>query len=134
MNSVLSLLGRIGLSTIFIITGLQKIAGYAGTQQYMESVGVPGVLLPLVIALEVGGGLAVLTGTFTRWAALALAAFSLSAALLFHADFGDNAQAISFWKNVGLAGGFLALAAGTPGAYSIDAWLRRGARTAPATR
>ena len=62
MNNSLALLGRIGLSLIFIISGWAKIAGYAGTQQYMESAGVPGALLPLVIALEFGGGLAILAG------------------------------------------------------------------------
>ena len=74
MNASLSLLGRAGLSLIFIISGWGKIAGYAATQQYMESVGVPGGLLPLVIALELGGGLAILAGAFTRWIAIALAA------------------------------------------------------------
>jgi putative oxidoreductase len=92
----------------------------------MEAVGVPGGLLPLVIALELGGGLAILGGAFTRWIALALAAFSLVSAALFHADFGDAAQAINFWKNVAMAGGFLMLAAHGAGSYSLDqAWSRR---------
>lgn len=77
MNSIIPLLGRVGLSLIFIISGWGKIAGYAATQGYMASEGVPGELLPLVIALELGGGLAILAGLFTRWAAFALAAFSL---------------------------------------------------------
>jgi putative oxidoreductase len=73
-----------------------------------------------VIALELGGGLAILAGGFTRWIALALAAFSLVSAALFHADFGDAGQAINFWKNVAMAGGFLMLAAHGAGAYSLD--------------
>ena len=126
LDATASLLGRLGLSLIFIISGWGKIAGYAGTQQYMEAVGVPGGLLPLVIALELGGGLAILGGAFTRWIALALAAFSLASAALFHADFGDAAQAINFWKNVAMAGGFLMLAAHGAGSYSLDqAWSRR---------
>ena len=126
MNAYLSLLGRVGLSLIFIISGWGKIAGYAATQQYMEAMGVPGGLLPLVIALELGGGLAILAGAFTRWIALALAAFSLASAALFHADFGDAAQAINFWKNAALAGGFLMLAAHGAGTLSLDhAWSRR---------
>lgn len=129
MNNTLSLLGRIGLSLIFIISGWGKIAAYAGTQQYMESAGIPGALLPLVILLELGGGLAVLFGFFTRWIALAMAAFSLVSAMFFHANFGDQAQAINFMKNVAMAGGFLMLAAHGAGAFSLDAWLsrRRGA-------
>jgi len=125
-DASLALLGRVGLSLIFIISGWGKIGGYAGTQQYMESMGVPGGVLPLVIALELGGGLAILAGAFTRWIALALAAFSLASAALFHADFGDAAQAINFWKNVAMAGGFLMLAAHGAGTLSIDhLWNKR---------
>jgi putative oxidoreductase len=132
VNAPLALLGRIGLSLIFIISGWGKIAAYAGTQQYMASAGVPGSLLPLVIALELGGGLAILAGAFTRWIALAIAAFSLLSAAIFHADFGDAAQAISFWKNVAMAGGFLMLAAHGAGAYSVDALLARRGDAIPA--
>jgi putative oxidoreductase len=126
VNAPLALLGRIGLSLIFIISGWGKIAGYAGTQQYMEAAGLPGALLPLVIALELGGGLAILTGAFTRWIALALAVFSLASAALFHADFGDVAQATNFWKNAAMAGGFLMLAAHGAGTLSLDhLWAKR---------
>lgn len=120
MNASLALLGRIGLSLIFIISGWGKIAGYAATQQYMESAGLPGALLPLVIALELGGGLAILTGAFTRWIAVALAVFSLASAAVFHANFGDAAQATNFWKNAAMAGGFLMLAAHGAGKFSLD--------------
>lgn len=126
MNAQLSLLGRIGLSLIFIISGWGKLVGYAGTQQYMEAVGIPGALLPLVIALELGGGLAILTGAFTRWIALAFVVFSLASAALFHADLGDAAQATNFWKNVAMAGGFLMLAAHGAGTLSLDhVWSKR---------
>lgn len=127
MNSqpLVSLLGRAGLSLIFIISGWGKIAGYAATQGYMESMGVPGVLLPLVIALELGGGLAILAGVATRWIALALASFSVVAALVFHADLADPMQAISFWKNFAIAGGFLMLAANGPGPLSLESRLVR---------
>lgn len=120
MNATLSLLGRIGLSLIFIISGWGKIAGYAATQGYMESVGVPGALLPLVIALELGGGLAILAGLFTRWIAIALAVFSIVSAVIFHGNLGDQMQAILFWKNFAMAGGFLLLAANGPGPISLD--------------
>lgn len=120
MNATLSLLGRIGLSLIFIVAGWGKITGYAGTQQYMEAMGVPGALLPLTILLELGGGLAIATGFFTRWVALALAVFSVATAFIFHSNFGDAMQAISFWKNVAMTGGFLMVAAHGAGAYSVD--------------
>lgn len=126
MNTSLALFGRVGLSLIFIISGWGKIAAYAGTQQYMESAGLPGGLLPLVIALELGGGLAILGGVFTRWIALALAAFALASATLFHANLDDAAQAINFWKNVAMAGGFLMLAAYGAGTLSLDhLWNKR---------
>ena len=131
MNATLSLLGRVGLSLIFIISGWGKIAGYAATQGYMESMGVPGVLLPLVIALELGGGLAILAGMYTRWIAVALALFSIVSALIFHSNLADQMQAILFWKNFAMAGGFLMLAANGPGPLSVEARLPRR-RLAPA--
>ena len=122
MNDWLVVLGRVGLSWIFLSSGWGKIAAYAGTQQYMESAGVPGILLPVVIALEIGGGLAILLGFFTRPVALALAVFSIVSAILFHLPhFADQMQAINVWKNLAMAGGFCVLAAHGAGRYSIDA-------------
>jgi putative oxidoreductase len=125
MNNASLLLGRFGLSLIFILSGWSKIAGYDGTQQYMDAMGVPGALLPLVIALELGGGLALLAGLFTRPLAVALAGFSIVSAALFHANLADQGQFINFFKNIAIAGGFLALAVSGPGAWSLDA-LRLG--------
>ena len=125
MNASLTLLGRIGLALIFIVAGWGKISGYEGTQQYMQAMGVPGALLPLVILLELGGGLAIAAGFLTRWVAIALAVFSVVTAFIFHGNFGDAAQATSFWKNVAMAGGFLVLAAQGAGVWSIDGLLGR---------
>lgn len=130
MNAYLLLLGRIGLSLIFIISGWGKIAAYAGTQHYMDANGLPGALLPLVIVLELGGGLAILVGLCTRWVAIALALFTLVAAIFFHADFGDPMQATHVWKNVAIAGGFFVLAANAAGSFSLDAWWTRHRRAA----
>jgi putative oxidoreductase len=112
--------GRVLLSLIFIWAGFGKIAGYAGSQGYMEKFGVPGELLPLVIVTELAGGLAILIGWQTRWVAIALAGFCVVSAVIFHLDFGTKAQLIQFMKNLGLAGGFLVLAASGPGALSMD--------------
>jgi putative oxidoreductase len=126
MNDWLVVLGRLGLAWIFVISGWGKIAAYAGTQQYMESAGVPGVLLPLVIAIELGGGIAIAFGLFTRWVALALAVFSIVAAILFHVPhMADQMQAVNVWKNVAMAGGFCILAAHGAGRYSVDARMGR---------
>lgn len=135
MNNLYSLLGRIGLSAIFIVSGLGKIAGYAGTQQYMASAGVPGGLLPLVIALEVGGGLAIVAGVGVRWLAPAMAAFTVVAAVLFHANFADQMQFVNFMKNIAIAGGFLVLAGQGAGAWSVDGLrAKRSAQVSPALR
>ena len=115
------LTGRVLISAIFIMAGINKIIGYAGTQGYMESMGVPGALLPLVILLEIGGGLAVLVGWQTRIAAFLLAGFTVLSALLFHADPGDQMQFILFMKNLAMAGGLLLLVAGRRHDWSIDA-------------
>jgi putative oxidoreductase len=124
VNHLATLLGRFGLSAIFLLSGFAKLgAGYAGTQAYMEAMGVPGALLPLVIAAEILGGAAVAAGFLTRWAALGLAVFSLASGVLFHFDPADQMQFIGFLKNVAIAGGFLALAAHGAGALSIDGWL-----------
>jgi putative oxidoreductase len=117
---ILFLGGRALMSAIFLVAGFGKISAYAGTQGYMESVGVPGALLPLVIALEIGGGLALLLGFNARLAALALAGFSVVSAVLFHADFGDQTQSVMFLKNLALAGGLLLVAAAGPGALAFD--------------
>ena len=122
MKDALMLVARILLAHIFLISGVSKLGvGYAATQGYMEGMGVPGVLLPLVIALEIGGSLALIVGFFTRWAALALAGFSVVAAVIFHRNFGDQMQMIMFMKNVAMAGGLFLLCAHGAGAFSIDA-------------
>ena len=114
------LAGRILMSAIFLLSGLSKIGQYAGTQAYMAAQGVPGALLPLVIAVEVGGAAALIIGFKTRWAAFLLAGFSLVSAALFHNNFADQTQMIMFLKNVAMAGGFLLLFAHGPGPLSLD--------------
>jgi putative oxidoreductase len=133
--SLANLFGRSALALIFVLSGAGKLAAYAGTQQYMESAGVPGALLPLVILAELGGGLAVMTGLLTRVSAIGLAVFSIAAGALFHADFADQNQMVHFMKNIALAGGLLVLAANGSGALSIDAVLaRRKGASASAAR
>lgn len=119
----LELLGRVLIAFIFVGAGWSKIGGYEATAGYMQSMGVPGGLLPLVIALELGGGLAIIFGFLTRLAALGLAVFSILSAVLFHANFGDQTQQILFLKNIAMAGGFLFLVANGAGRYSLDAKL-----------
>ncbi|HHQ4939727.1 DoxX family protein [Aeromonas veronii] len=121
MKDVALLAGRVLLALMFVMAGWSKIGGYAGTQGYMEAMGVPGFMLPLVILLELGGGLAVVLGLFTRSLSVLLAGFTLMAAFIFHYQPAEQMQMLMFMKNVSVAGGFLALAAAGAGAFSLDA-------------
>ena len=120
----LGLLARAMLAYIFIVEGAGKIASYAGVVEYMQAHGVDGRLLPLVILTELGGGLLILFGLKTRWAAIWLFGFCLLTALFFHTS---SDQAVELQKNVAMAGGFLTLAILGPGAWSLDAWRGRAA-------
>ena len=113
--------GRVLIATLFLLAGWGKISGYAATQAYMQHAGVPGSLLPLVILLELGGGIAIVVGLYTRPVALLLAGFSVIAGLLFHGGSADQMQQIMLLKDLGLAGGFLFLVANGAGRLSIDA-------------
>jgi len=117
------LVGRVLLSIIFIMAGLNKLGGVEGTAGYMASMGIPlpGITVWIVIALEIFGGIAILIGFFTRYAAWALAAFCVASGYLGHFQPEDQMQMISFMKNLAMAGGFLALAAAGAGSFSIDA-------------
>lgn len=114
------LLARILMPILFITAGWGKITGYAGTQQYMEAMGVPGFMLPLVILLEFGGGLAILFGFLTRFTALFTAGFTILTEFLFHSNFAEGVNQLMFMKNLSIAGGFLVLGLVGPGAYSLD--------------
>jgi putative oxidoreductase len=125
LNTYTELAGRVLISVIFLMAGLSKITGYAATQGYMESVGVSGSLLPLVIATEVLGAIAIIIGFKTRITAFLLAGFTVLAAYFFHNNFADQMQMIMFMKNIAISGGFLMLIANGAGALSVDAWLQR---------
>ena len=118
--NVLDFLGRLFIAVIFFMAGVNKVSGYESTQAYMTKFGVPGELLPLVIALEIVGPILLVVGWQTRLAALGLAIFSLLAAFLFHNDFANQMQAIMFMKNLAISGGLLILAAHGPGNWSMD--------------
>lgn len=118
------LVGRVLLSVLFISAGLHKISGYSGTEAYMTANGVPTAFLPLVILLELAGGLAVLLGLFTRYAALLLAGFCLLAAYLFHYHPSTPGEMTSFLKDIAIAGGLLVLAGSGPGSLALET-LRR---------
>jgi len=120
LNPWIQLAARLSLSLLFIVAGFNKIGSYEGVAGYMTSMGVPGALLPLVIALELLGGIAIAIGFRTRLVAFLLAGFSVLSGLLFHSPLDPNEQT-QFLKNLAIAGGFLLLVAHGGGAYALDA-------------
>ena len=131
LQNPLTLTGRLLLALLFLPAGLSKIGGFAGTAGYIASKGLPlpEVGAAIAIAVEVLGGLALILGFGTRWAALILAAFTVVAGVIFHNFWAlpaeqQTIQQIMFMKNIAVAGGLLVLAGFGPGALSIDA--RRG--------
>ncbi len=126
MKNGIELAGRALLGSLFLLAGIGKIgAGYAGTAGYMDAMGVPGSLLPLVIALEIIGGLMVIAGFKIKWAAYLLAGFTLVAGFIFHSNFADQMQSIMFMKNIAVTGGLLALAANGAGLWSVDKYFSK---------
>lgn len=128
LQNPLALLARLLLAALFLPAGIGKIGGFAGTAGYIGSVGLPMPELgaAVAIAVEVLGGIALIIGLGTRWAALALAGFTLVASFFFHAYWALPAeqqmmQQLMFMKNIGVVGGLLALAAFGAGAFSLDA-------------
>ena len=113
-------IGRMLISLIFVMSGLNKIGNYANTAGWMDAMGVPGGLLPIVIVLEVLGGLAVIVGWQTRIVSFLLAGFCLLSAVIFHNNLGDQNEMIHFMKNIAMAGGFLFLTAHGAGNFSLD--------------
>ena len=116
----LELGGRILLASLFLLSGLTKLTSYGGTAAYMTAGGVSAMLLPIVIATEVLGSVAVIVGWHARIAAFLLAGFTLLAAALFHSNLGDQIQMIMFLKDVSIAGALLMLVATGAGPLSCD--------------
>jgi len=127
----LALVGRILLALMFVLAGMSKLGGFAGTAGYIGSKGLPmpAVLAALTIVLELGGGLALVFGFCTRWVALAMGLFTLLVSVVFHNYWAmpeamQMTNQLMFMKNMGVAGGMFMLAAFGAGALSLDA--RRG--------
>ena len=107
MANVLDLLGRILISTLFLLNGVFKISNYDGTVGWIESFGMPGILIIPAIILEVIGPILIIVGYKAKIAAGFLSLFCILTAVIFHNDFSDQMQLTSFLKNIALAGGFL---------------------------
>ena len=118
--NVIEILGRIFLATIFLINGVGKIFYYEGTIQYMENFDVPGNLIIPAIIVEILFPILLIIGYQTKFSALILSLFTLTLAVIFHTDFSDQMQLISFLKNIAISGGFLIIFVNGAGKYSVD--------------
>jgi putative oxidoreductase len=123
MKDTTLLAARILLGLLFVVAGFGKLGDVAGFSGYMASGGVPAFLAWPVVLFEIIGGIALIAGFQTRVVALALAAFCVLSGLLYHFDLADQMQMTQVLKNLGLAGGYLALWVTGAGALSIDAKL-----------
>ena len=126
VTTVAPAVGRLLISTLFILAGLSKIAAPAMTIGYIQSVGLlmRTVAFGLAAFTEIVGGLMLLLGYRTRVVAGVLVVFTLATAAFFHNHLGDQNQFIHFFKNVALAGGLLHVMAFGGGRLSLDG--RRG--------
>jgi len=125
LREAAALIGRLLLAAIFLHEAYAKLTAYSAAVAYSEAFGVPGALLPLAIAVELGGGLLIAIGYQTRAAALVLAGFCVATALLFHVKLGVRNELLHFEKDLAIAGGFLVLFAHGAGRSALDA-LRDG--------
>ena len=117
---ILELLGRIFLSVLFLIAGINKIIYFDGTIDYMESFNLPGYLVIPAILIEILFPLLIILGYKTKISSLIMAVFTIALAIIFHADFTNQIQLMSFLKNFAIAGGFMIISVNGPGKYSID--------------
>jgi putative oxidoreductase len=114
--------GRLMIGLPFAMSGLGKLAAYGATTAMIGAAGLPfpPLAYAVAVAVELGGGVLLVAGYHTRSVAIALAVFSLAAAVSFHSNFADQNQMIHFLKNVMMAGGLLQIAAFGAGALSVD--------------
>ena len=120
MANILDLVGRVLISSLFLISAYNKVLSLDGTMGWMEGYGVPGFLLYPAIALEIILPFFIIIGYRARLSAGLLAIFCLMTAFLFHFDFSDQSQLVSFLKNIGLAGGFLFIVANGTKDWAVD--------------
>jgi putative oxidoreductase len=124
VTTLVPAVGRVMISTIFILAGLSKLAAPAMTIGYIQSVGLPlpSVAFGIAAFIEIVGGITLLLGYRTRIAAGVLFLFSLATAVFFHSHFGDQNQFIHFFKNIAIAGGLLHVIAFGGGRVSLDGY------------
>ena len=125
MTNILDLIGRIFISLVFLSSGFNKIVNYEGTIGWMESFGMPGIFLIPAIILEVGAPILIIIGYKVKISAALLSLFCIATGVIFHNDFSNQMQFVSFMKNIALAGGFLFLVVNGAKDFSLDKKFRQ---------
>ena len=120
LSNILDLIGRVFISSIFLLSGINKIKNYEVSHEWVESFDVPGVLLIPAIVLEVMAPILIIVGYQVKISAALLSIFCIATAVIFHMDFSNQMQFIAFFKNIGLAGGFLFLMIHGAKDFSLD--------------
>ena len=121
---IVELIGRIFLSVLFLIEGVGKIFTQEQVITYMDDYGVPDILFIPAVIVEILFPLLLIVGYKTRLAALVLALFTLTVTIIFHTDFDDGMQLISFLKNLAITGGFMIVIAYGSNKFSLDHFLK----------
>ena len=120
MTNILDLVGRVFISLVFLLSGINKIGNYEGSVGWMESFGMPGILLIPAIILEIVAPILIIIGYKVKIAAALLSVFCIVTALIFHTDFSNQMQFVSFMKNISIAGGFLFLVINDTKDFSLE--------------
>ncbi len=120
MTKILDLIGRICISAVFLLSGLNKIGNYEGSVAWMESFNIPGFLIIPAIILEIVAPILIIIGYQTKIAAAFLSIFCIATAIIFHNNLSDQMQFVAFMKNIALAGGFIFLVVNGAKGYCLD--------------
>ena len=120
MTNIFDLIGRVFISLVFLLSGFNKIGNYEGTVGWMESLNMPGIFLIPALALEIIAPIFIIIGYKVKISAALLSLFCIATAIIFHNDFSNQMQFISFMKNIALAGGFLLLVINGAKDFSLD--------------
>ena len=120
MTNILDLVGRVFISLVFLLSGINKIGNYEGSIGWMESFGMPGIFLIPAIILEISAPILIIIGYKVKITATLLSVFCIATALIFHTDFSNQMQFVSFMKNIALAGGFLFLVINDTKGFSLE--------------
>tara|TARA_B100001123_G_scaffold408383_1_gene501525 strand:+ start:587 stop:970 length:384 start_codon:yes stop_codon:yes gene_type:complete len=117
---ILEFLGRLFLSALFLIEGFKKISIQEDVIMYMMDYGVPEIFFIPALVLEILFPLLLIVGYKTKWAASVMALFTFAVAIIFHTNFSEGMQMVSFFKDVAIAGGFMIIIVYGPGKISLD--------------